>query len=137
MIDNIKFHFREANKVLKEFTSNKENFKNIYSAGNFMLAALHSGNKVITCGNGGSMADAMHFAEEFTGRFRENRKPLRAIAISDPTYLTCTANDFGFDKVFSRFVEGVGLKDDVLIAISTSGNSMNVVNAAKAAKKKG
>lgn len=136
-IDNIKFHFDEANKVLKQFTSKKTNFKRIYEAGNLLVAALLNGNKVITCGNGGSMADAMHFAEEFTGRFRDNRKPLRAIAISDPAYITCTANDFGYEKIFSRFVEGVGVQDDVLIAISTSGNSKNVINAARAARKKG
>jgi len=136
-IDNIKFHFDEANKVLKEFTSKKKNFDDIYAAGNFLVAALLNSNKVIACGNGGSMSDAMHFAEELTGRFRDDRRPLRAIAISDPAYITCTANDFGYSKVFSRFIEGVGEQDDVLIAISTSGNSKNVVNAAKMARKMG
>jgi D-sedoheptulose 7-phosphate isomerase len=135
-IDNIRHHFTEANKVLEEFISNGKNFKDIYSAGNFMLAALLNGHKIISCGNGGSMSDAMHFAEEFTGRFRGNRDPLPAIAISDPAYLTCTANDYGYAKVFSRFVQGHGRPDDVLFAISTSGNSKNVVNAAKMARKK-
>lgn len=136
-IDNIKFHFTEANKVLEKFLSKEKNFQNIYAAGNFMLAALLNGNKIISCGNGGSMCDAMHLAEELNGKFRNDRKPLAAIAISDPSYITCTANDFGFDKIFSRFVEGHGKKDDVLVAISTSGNSKNVINAAKTAREKG
>jgi D-sedoheptulose 7-phosphate isomerase len=83
------------------------------------------------------MCDAMHFAEELTGKFRNDRKPFAAIAISDPSYISCTANDFGFEKVFSRFVEAIGNKGDVLLAISTSGNSENVINAAHAAKLKG
>lgn len=136
-IDNIRHHFTEANKVLEAFLADGRNFKNIYTAGNFMLAALLNDNKVISCGNGGSMSDAMHFAEEFTGRFRGKRDPLPAIAISDPAYLTCTANDFGYNKVFSRYIQAHGRKDDVLLAISTSGNSKNVVNAAKVAQKQG
>ena len=82
------------------------------------------------------MSDAMHFAEELSGRFRKDRSPLPAIAISDPSHISCTANDFGYDKIFSRFVEGLGKKGDVLLAISTSGNSANVINAIKAAKGK-
>jgi D-sedoheptulose 7-phosphate isomerase len=99
--------------------------------------SLKNGGKVISCGNGGSMCDAMHFAEELTGRFRENRKALPAIAISDPSHLTCVANDYGFDKVFSRFVEAVGKKGDTLLAISTSGNSKNILEAIAAAKNSG
>ncbi len=136
-IDNIRFHFTDANKTLEKFLSKEKNFKNIYAAGNFMLAALLNGNKIISCGNGGSMCDAMHLAEELNGKFRENRKPYASIAISDPSYITCVGNDFGFDKIFSRFVESHGRKDDVLVAISTSGNSKNVINAAKIAKEKG
>ncbi|MBL4652464.1 MAG: SIS domain-containing protein [Flavobacteriales bacterium] len=102
-----------------------------------MLAALLNDHKIIACGNGGSMSDSMHFAEEFTGRFRAKRDPLPAIAISDPAYITCTANDFGYGKIFSRFVQAHGRPDDILLAISTSGNSKNVVNAAKMAQKKG
>jgi D-sedoheptulose 7-phosphate isomerase len=132
-IDNIRYHFTEANKVLETFISKGRNFKNIYTAGNIMVASLLAGKKIISCGNGGSMCDAMHFAEELSGKFREERKPLPAIAISDPSYISCTANDFGYDKVFSRFIEAFGQKDDVLLAISTSGNSKNVIQAAKAA----
>lgn len=133
----IKKELEEAQKVLSEFVSGKKNIQAIEKAGNLLVAAFKKGNKVISCGNGGSMCDAMHFAEEFTGRFRDDRKPLPAIAISDPSYISCTANDYGYEKVFSRFIEGVGNKGDILFAISTSGNSMNVLLAIKAAKLKG
>ncbi|MFT5009980.1 MAG: D-sedoheptulose 7-phosphate isomerase, partial [Pseudomonadales bacterium] len=99
--------------------------------------ALLREGKVISCGNGGSMCDAMHFAEELTGRYRDNRPSLAALSISDPSHITCVGNDYGFDSVFSRFIEGMGNSGDVLLAISTSGNSKNVLEAAKAAKAKG
>lgn len=102
-----------------------------------MVDAIRSKGKVISCGNGGSMADAMHFAEEMTGRFRDDRKALPAISISDPTHLSCVSNDYGYEHVFSRFVEAIGNDGDVLLAISTSGNSENVVRAAKVALEKG
>ena len=108
----------------------------IKNATDVMVASIAHGNKIISCGNGGSMCDAMHFAEELTGRFRNERKSIAAIAISDPSYITCTGNDYGFDHIFSRFIEGIGNEGDVLLAISTSGNSSNVVEAVKAAKKK-
>ena len=96
-----------------------------------------TGHKIISCGNGGSMSDAMHFAEELTGRFRDDRPSMSAIAISDPTHITCAANDYGFDYIFSRYLEGVGQAGDVLLAISTSGNSPNIIKAAEVAKQKG
>lgn len=130
-------HFLEAQTVLEKFIANPENFSNIKAAGDQMVKAIKNGGKIISCGNGGSMSDAMHFAEEMTGRFRENRAAMPAIAISDPTHLTCVGNDYGYDAVFSRFVEGMGQKGDVLLGISTSGNSKNVINAAKVAKEKG
>ena len=102
-----------------------------------MATAIQAGGKIISCGNGGSQCDAMHFAEELSGRFRNDRKALPAISISDPSHITCVGNDYGFDFVFSRFVEGLGNKGDVLLAISTSGNSANVLQAAKAAREKG
>lgn len=129
--------FRESQKVLEAFISDEKNFYLMEEAGDTIVKAINSGNKVISCGNGGSMSDAMHFAEELTGRFRENRSSLPAIAISDPTHITCVANDYGFDYVFSRFVEGLGNEGDVLLAISTSGNSTNCVNAAEVAISKG
>lgn len=132
IIDN----FNEAKKMLEDFTSDSSNFKKILEAGRVMVNAIVNDRKIISCGNGGSMCDAMHFAEELTGLFRDERKPIHAISISDPSYMTCSANDYGFDYIFSRFVEGVGQSGDVLLAISTSGNSKNIINAAITAKSK-
>src|ERR1044071_8251254 len=100
-----------------------------------MAEAILRGGKILTCGNGGSMSDAMHFAEELSGRFRMDRPALARIAVSGPAPPSCTANDFGYDHIFSRFVEAVGRPDDLLIAISTSGRSANVIRAAEAARK--
>jgi D-sedoheptulose 7-phosphate isomerase len=128
---------REAAEKLHEYMSNPSNPEDIERAATVFSEALAKGHKVICCGNGGSLCDATHFAEELTGRYRKNRRPLPAIAINDPAYMTCTANDFSFNEIFSRYVEGVGQAGDVLLAISTSGNSENVVKAAEAAKAKG
>lgn len=136
-MSTIKKDFLEAQKVLADFILNEKNFQNIQSAGDIIIEAVRSGKKVISCGNGGSMSDAMHFAEELTGRFRENRPAIAAIAISDPTHISCTANDFGYDFIFSRYLEALGQKGDVLFAISTSGNSKNVLEACKTAREKG
>ncbi|MDR9486923.1 D-sedoheptulose 7-phosphate isomerase [Salibacter sp.] len=133
----IESQFQEAKKTLENFISNPKNAESIEQSAQLMVESISKGSKVISCGNGGSMSDAMHFAEELTGRYRDNRKSLPAIAISDPGYLTCAGNDFGYDFVFSRFIEGMGQKGDTLLAISTSGNSANVVNAAKTAREKG
>ncbi|MFT4660429.1 MAG: D-sedoheptulose 7-phosphate isomerase [Patiriisocius sp.] len=133
----IKAHFEESLEVLQNFLAEESNFQNIESAGTLMVNAIRGGHKIISCGNGGSMSDAMHFAEELTGRFRDDRVSMAAIAISDPSYISCVANDYGYDKVFSRFVEGMGSEGDVLLAISTSGNSKNVIEAVSAAKQKG
>jgi D-sedoheptulose 7-phosphate isomerase len=102
-----------------------------------MVEALKSGNKILSCGNGGSHCDAMHFAEELSGRYRENRPALAAMAISDPSHITCVGNDFGFNYIYSRFIEGLGREGDVLLGISTSGNSENIVEAVKEAQAKG
>lgn len=136
-MNSIKKQFEEAQTVLETFIKNEENFSKIEHAGIVMCEAIRAGNKIISCGNGGSMSDAMHFAEELSGRYRGDRKSIAAISISDPTHITCVGNDYGFDFIFSRFVEGVGNTGDVLLAISTSGNSKNVIEAAKAAKAKG
>jgi D-sedoheptulose 7-phosphate isomerase len=136
-MNSIKKQFEEAQTVLETFIKNEENFSKIEQAGKLMCDAINAGNKIISCGNGGSMSDAMHFAEELSGRYRGDRKSIAAISISDPTHITCVGNDYGFDFIFSRFVEGVGNAGDVLLAISTSGNSKNVIEAAKAAKAKG
>lgn len=133
----IQDQFEESAKVLKAFMADENNFKNIEAASQLMLEAIQNNRKIISCGNGGSMSDAMHFAEELTGRYRDNRPSLPAIAISDSGYLTCAGNDYGYDFVFSRFVEGMGNSGDVLLGISTSGNSKNVINAVQVAKEKG
>ena len=127
----------DAHKVLSNFISNQTNTANIDSAINMMVESYKNNGHVFSCGNGGSMCDAMHFAEELTGRFRKERAPLAAMAISDPSHLSCVANDYGYDYVFSRYVEAWGKSGDVLLAISTSGNSKNVILAVEAAKKKG
>ena len=135
-MDHIKQHFEQAQTILDTFLSDDENFKRIASAGQVLVKAIKRGNKIISCGNGGSMCDAMHFAEELSGRYRNDRPALAAISISDPSHLSCVGNDYGYAFVFSRMVEAIGQSDDVLFAISTSGNSENVLNAIKSAKAK-
>jgi D-sedoheptulose 7-phosphate isomerase len=102
-----------------------------------MADAIKANNKIISCGNGGSHCDAMHFAEELSGRYRNERRSMPAIAISDVSHISCVGNDYGFEYIFSRFVEGLGNSGDVLLGISTSGNSANVIRAVEAAKAKG
>ena len=134
--ETIRKHFDEAAEVLKLF-NNDENHTKIANAIILMSEALSNGNKIISCGNGGSMCDAMHFAEELSGKFRNDRKGLAALSISDPSHITCVANDYGFDEIFSRYVEAVGNKGDILLGISTSGNSGNIINAVEVAHKQG
>jgi D-sedoheptulose 7-phosphate isomerase len=133
----IAYHFEEALEILKQFLSDPTNLEKIEHAGNLMVQAVKNGKKIMSCGNGGSMCDAMHFAEEMTGRYRHNRHALPAISLSDASHMSCVANDFGYEYIFSRFVDGIGQEGDVLLAISTSGNSQNVVNAIESARKKG
>jgi len=128
---------QQAAEVLDAFLNDSIQIEAIEKAASIIAKSINSGGKIISCGNGGSQSDAMHFAEELTGKFRENRRALPAMAISGPSYITCTANDFGFDFIFSRYVEAFGKKDDVLLAISTSGNSQNVLNAIDSAVMKG
>ena len=134
-METIKNELNEAYRLLKKFTDNKSNINAIESAAALMKDSIKNGGKIISCGNGGSMCDAMHFAEELTGKFREERKSLPAISISDPSHITCVGNDYGFQFVFSKYLEGIGKSGDVLLAISTSGNSENIINAANYAKK--
>ena len=128
---------QDAQKTLNAFVENKDNVEKINSAISVMVESYKNNGRMFSCGNGGSMCDAMHFAEELTGRFRKERKPLAAMAINDPSHLTCVSNDYGYDVVFSRYIEAWGNPGDVLLAISTSGNSPNVLLAVEAAKKKG
>lgn len=128
---------REAQSVLDNFLNDPVQIEKIEQAAGIMAEAIIHNGKIISCGNGGSHCDAMHFAEELTGRYRDNRRALPAIAISDVSHLSCVSNDFGFEYVFSRFVEGLGQPGDVLLGLSTSGNSANILRAAEAAKAKG
>lgn len=133
----IKAELLEANKVLNAFLEDDNNLNTIERAALAMSESIKAGGKIISCGNGGSHCDAMHFSEELTGRYRENRPALPAIAISDPSHISCVSNDFGYDYIFSRYIEGLGKEGDVLLGISTSGNSKNIIEAAKKAKSKG
>lgn len=132
----VKDSFLEAQRVLAEFVGNEENLLKVEEAGDILVHAFQEGRKVLSCGNGGSMCDAMHFAEELTGKFREDRPALSAMAIADVSHFTCVGNDFGFEHIFSRYVEAHGQEGDVLLAISTSGNSKNVIRAIETAKEK-
>lgn len=127
----------EASAVLTNFIVQEKKHNSIGKAAAVITSSLKQGGKIISCGNGGSSCDAMHFAEELTGRYRENRKAIPAISISDPSHMSCVANDYGYKFVFSRYLEALGNKGDVLLAISTSGNSENVLEAVKEAKNKG
>lgn len=128
---------RDAQQFLDRFVSGENNMAKVAEAAQIMIESLQAGHAIYSCGNGGSMSDAMHFAEELTGRYRDNRPGLSATAISDPGHLSCVANDFGYEYVFSRYIEARGRTGDVLLAISTSGSSKNVIRACQAAKDAG
>lgn len=127
----------EAQTALQALIANEEAILAIDSASNAMAQAIQSGHKILSCGNGGSLCDSMHFAEEMTGRFRQDRPGFAAIAIADASHMSCVGNDYGYEEVFARYVSAVGQKGDVLLAITTSGTSKNVLKAVVAAKQKG
>ncbi len=127
----------EAQTTLNKFIEDEQNIKNIESAIGLFVDSFKNKGRVFSCGNGGSMCDSLHFAEELTGRYRKDRAPLPATGISEAGHITCIANDFGFEHIFSRFVEAWGQSGDCLLAISTSGNSANVIKAVEVAKAKG
>lgn len=133
----IRNNFKEMSDVLHSFIGDEGNVARISAAASIMVEALKNGHKIISCGNGGSMCDASHFSEELLARFRGNRIALPAVAISDPSYITCVGNDYGFDQIFSRYVEACGQPGDVLLGISTSGNSEDVIRAAETARRTG
>ncbi len=135
--DRIALTLQNAENAVHQFRNSSENISRIEEAAHLMAEALRAGGKIMACGNGGSMCDAMHFAEELSGKFRRHRKGLSALAISDSSHITCVGNDYGFEFIFSRYVEAVGRPGDVLLAISTSGDSMNVVRAAETARESG
>ena len=124
----------EAHEALARFIADRSNLERLEVVSRELAETLASGGKILAIGNGGSMCDAMHFCEELTGRFRGDRPPLAAIACSDPGHLTCVANDYGYQEVFARWVRGLGRSGDALVALSTSGNSANVIRAVEAAK---
>lgn len=128
---------KSAQQTLENFISDEQQLLRIDGVANLMVEAINGGNKIFSCGNGGSHCDAMHFAEELSGRYRDSRRALPAIAISDTSHISCVGNDFGFDYIFSRFIEGLGREGDVLLGISTSGNSKNIIEASKVARKLG
>lgn len=119
----------QSRSVLSYFMDKEANLKSIQDAADIMIQCLKNGGKIIACGNGGSMCDAMHFASELTGRYRKDRPPIAAVAISDPAHLSCVGNDYGYENVFERYVQAHGKEGDVLLALSTSGNSENVKTA--------
>ena len=133
----IKQELITAQQALADFIADAENINAIEQAAKLIAASLRDGGKVMSCGNGGSHCDAMHFAEELTGRYREDRPGYAGIAISDPSHLSCVSNDYGYQYVFSRYLEAVGRAGDVMLGISTSGNSGNIITAIDSAKKKG
>ena len=135
--DLVRAELTAARTVLDQFLADSANLTHVTSAAELMATSLGGGGKILTCGNGGSLCDAQHFAEELSGRYRQNRRALAAIALTEASHMSCVANDFGYDFVFSRFVEALGRPGDVLLAISTSGNSPNVLRAAEAAKAAG
>ena len=137
MINLIKNELNSAQKTLDDFLNQSPQLSNIETAVEIMVDSLKQEGKVMSCGNGGSNCDAMHFAEELSGKFREERPAVAAMALSDVSHITCVGNDYGFDFVFSRAIEALGRKGDILLAISTSGNSKNILEACKAAKSKG
>lgn len=137
MRETILSALKDAQSALTALISDESALASTENAAALLVKTFEGGGRVYACGNGGSMSDAMHFAEELTGRFRHNRKGLPAQAISDVGHLTCVANDFGYEQVFSRYLDAHGRAGDCLLAISTSGKSTNVVNAAVAAKELG
>jgi D-sedoheptulose 7-phosphate isomerase len=137
MDDPIRAGLLEAREALDRLLEDRETLTRIRRAADFLIETFTQGRKVFSCGNGGSMCDAMHFAEELTGRFRKDRKAYPALAVSDPSHLTCAANDFGYEQVFSRYLEALGSAGDCLIALSTSGKSPNVLSALKTARSLG
>lgn len=136
-MDLIQNSLEQASRLLAEFIAEDGSIEKIRTAAGLMTEALRNKGKIISCGNGGSLCDAMHFAEELTGRFRHDREALPAVAIADPAHITCVGNDYGFDYIFSKYLEAHGKAGDVLLAISTSGNSVNILKATDEARRKG
>ena len=136
-VEHIKSALSDAQSALNALIENEAMLETIAQAAHAIAQSQRAGGAVYSCGNGGSLCDAMHFAEEMTGRYRKDRKPYRAAAISDVSHMACVGNDYGYEHVFARWLEAMGTERDVLIAITTSGTSKNILAAAKAAKARG
>lgn len=137
MKDKLKLAFNNALELLTVIVKSEDLINKTAEASELLVNAFNAGNKVLSAGNGGSLCDAMHFAEEFTGRFRSNRRALPVMALADSSHITCVGNDFGFDEIFARGVQAFGQKGDVFVGLSTSGNSSNIIKAVAAAKEAG
>ena len=137
MQHHIESSLQEAHAALTALLANPAGLASVEQAAQLLISTFEKKGRVYSCGNGGSMCDAMHFAEELTGRYRNDRPALGATAISDAGHLTCVGNDHGYDNVFSRYIEGHGRAGDCLVALSTSGTSRNIIRAAEAAKAQG
>ncbi len=137
MTEHITASLLEAREGLDNLINSPETLQNIATGAEWIVSSVSNGGRVFSCGNGGSMCDAMHFAEELTGRYRNTRKGVAAMAISDPSHISCVANDFGYDCIFSRYLESHGNSKDLLIALSTSGSSKNIIKAVEAAREEG
>jgi len=127
----------ESKASLNALIGNQDAVLRIAEAGHAISGALRAGNRVFSCGNGGSMCDSIHFAEELSGRYRDDRKGLPAVAISDPGHISCVGNDYGYQYIFSRYLQAHARRGDVLLCISTSGRSANVLHAAEYANGNG
>ena len=134
--ENIRNSYLTAFETVKAFVENDENIEKTEKIAQELALAYKNGKKSLIAGNGGSNCDAMHFAEEFTGRFRKDRRALPSISISDSSHITCVGNDYGFDFVFAKGVEAFGQEGDFFFGISTSGNSKNIIEAVKSAKER-
>lgn len=133
----IKASLEEASNTLTSFINNAEQLEYIQTAIIYLVATLKNNGRIFSCGNGGSMCDAMHFAEELTGRFRKNRKPLAGVAISDPSHMSCVGNDYGYAEIFDRYLQAHAREGDCLVAMTTSGTSKNILKAIQTAKEIG
>jgi len=134
MRDIIVNDLKEARLMIDAFLDKEENLILVEEAADLMVACIRQGGRIFSCGNGGSMSDAMHFASELTGRYKKDRIALPAIAISDPGHLSCVANDFGYEDVFARYLYGNATNRDIVLLLSTSGNSQNMLKALDAAR---
>jgi D-sedoheptulose 7-phosphate isomerase len=133
---HIKASFIEARDVLATFLDDEVHFPRVGAFADLLAATFRNGGKAMSCGNGGSMSDAMHFAEEWSGRYRKERPPMPAIAFSDPGHMSCVANDYGYEQVFARQVQALGREGDILLMLTTSGNSPNLLRAAEVARER-